>query len=51
MDQNPKFIGFGNYITMFTDKKFQTSLINTLILVGLVLIFQVGIALILALDQ
>jgi len=49
LDQNPKFIGLGNYITMFTDKKFQTALVNTLILVGLVLIFQVGIALLLAL--
>lgn len=49
LDKNPKYAGIRNYITMFTDKKFQTALINTLILVVLVLIFQVGIALILAL--
>lgn len=49
LDKNPRFVGFGNYIKMFTDIKFQRSLINTLILIGLVLIFQVGVALILAL--
>jgi raffinose/stachyose/melibiose transport system permease protein len=49
LDINPDYIGFGNYINMLRDPKFIRSLINTLILVGLVLIFQVGIALILAL--
>ena len=48
LDKNPRYIGFDNYLTMFTDV-FQRSLINTLILIGLVLIFQVGVALILAL--
>ncbi len=49
LDKNPVFIGLDNYKTMFTDKVFLGSFINTLILIGLVLIFQVGIALILAL--
>ena len=49
LDKNPRYVGFDNYLTMFTDVKFQRSLINTLILIGLVLIFQVGVALILAL--
>jgi raffinose/stachyose/melibiose transport system permease protein len=48
LDKNPKFIGAENYITMFSDNTFARSLTNTLLLVLLVLIFQVGIALILA---
>lgn len=49
LDKNPQFVGLLNYKAMFTDSTFIGSLINTLILVGLVLVFQVGIALILAL--
>lgn len=49
LDTNPTFVGFSNYKSMFTDPIFVKSLTNTLILVGLVLIFQVGIALCLAL--
>lgn len=49
LDTNPSFVGINNYISMFTDKVFVGSLFNTLILIGLVIIFQVGIALILAL--
>ncbi len=48
LDKNPTFIGFQNYISMFTDDTFVHSLVNTLILVILVLVFQVGIALVLA---
>ncbi len=49
LDRNPSFIGVANYITMLNDDTFIRSLTNTLILVGLVLIFQVGISLGLAL--
>ncbi len=49
LDKNPHFIGLLNYKEMINDKTFIRSLTNTLILVGLVIIFQVGIALILAL--
>ncbi|MDD4001048.1 MAG: sugar ABC transporter permease [Bacilli bacterium] len=49
LDKNPIFIGIANYKLMFNDSIFIGSLVNTLILVGLVIIFQAGIALILAL--
>lgn len=38
-----------NYVTLFTDPKLHTALINTLILTLATIVFQVGIALILAL--
>ena len=43
------FTGLSNYQTMFTDPVIQKALINTLILAAGAVIFQVGIALILAL--
>lgn len=49
LDQNPTFIGFNNYTSLILDQTFITSFFNTVILVGLVLVFQVGIALLLAL--
>lgn len=49
LDQNPEFIGMQNYTGLFDDAVFITSFTNTLILIGLVLVFQVGIALVLAL--
>lgn len=49
LDTSPQFVGFKNYITMVLDKTFLRSLTNTLILIGLVIVFQVGIALLLAL--
>ncbi len=48
-DVTPNFVGFGNFKTLFADRYFKISLINTLKLMGLVLVFQVGLALILAL--
>lgn len=49
LDENPKFVGIDNYVSMFKDTMFQKSLLNTLILILVVIVFQVGIALILAL--
>lgn len=49
LDESPKFVKLDNYITMFTDEIFQRSLLNTFILIALVIIFQVGLALILSL--
>jgi len=49
LDQNPSFSGITNYLNLFGDSTFVTSFTNTLILIALVLIFQVGLALILAL--
>lgn len=49
LDLHPKFVLFANYQEMVKDSTFIKSLINTLVLIGLVIIFQVGIALILAL--
>lgn len=49
LDPNPTFGGISNYLNLFSDSTFVTSFVNTIILIGLVLIFQVGIALILAL--
>lgn len=49
LDRNPSFVMFGNYQELLTDPTFIKSFVNTLILVGLVLVFQVGTALILAL--
>jgi raffinose/stachyose/melibiose transport system permease protein len=45
----PPFIGLENYKTLFTDPKIKVSLINTFKMMGLTIVFQVGIALILAL--
>ena len=49
LDQNPAFVGFNNYASLATDPTFIKAFSNTIILIFLVLIFQVGIALILAL--
>lgn len=49
LDINPDFVGFGNYIELFNDIMFLQALKNTIILVLAVVVFQVGIALILAL--
>lgn len=49
LDTNPVFVGFGNVLWLLKDKVFWTALTNTAILVLLVIVFQVGIALILAL--
>lgn len=46
--QNWKFIGIENYKTLFTDSKIRISMINSLKMMGLTIIFQVGIAFILA---
>ncbi len=40
---------YSNYITLFTDPVVKTALINTLIIMAVTLVFQVGLALILAL--
>ena len=40
---------YANYAALFTDPKLHTALVNTLILIGCTIVFQVGIALILAL--
>ena len=44
----PEFIGFANYIQMFNETVFGTSLLNTLIWVVATLIFPVGLGLMLA---
>jgi len=44
----PEFIGLGNYIQMFNETVFGTSLLNTLIWVVATLIFPVGLGLLLA---
>lgn len=49
LDANPTFGGISNYLNLFRDSTFVTSFVNTIVLIGLVLIFQVGLALILAL--
>lgn len=49
LDQNPTFAGLGNYTFLILDQTFKIAFLNTVILIFLVLIFQVGIALILAL--
>lgn len=49
LDQNPTFVTFGNYVLLFKDKYFSNAVKNTGILIVFVIIFQVGIALILAL--
>ncbi len=43
------FVGLANYKTMVSDPLIRTSLINTLIIMALTVVFQVGIALVLAL--
>lgn len=49
LDRNPDFVWMDNYRYLITDPTFVRSFVNTLILVALVLVFQVGTALILAL--
>jgi len=46
--QEWKFIGLSNYKALFIDSKIQISIINSLKMMGLTIIFQVGIAFILA---
>ena len=43
-----KFVGFGNYVHMFTDKNFLTSVSNSLIWVIFTIIFAVGFGLLIA---
>jgi|SRR5690625_457690 len=43
------FVGINNYVDVFKDQKFHNALINTSILMILVIVFQVGFALVLAL--
>lgn len=40
---------YSNYVTLFTDEKMRTALINTVVLTICTIVFQVGIALVLAL--
>lgn len=49
LDPNPEFIGFGNYVELIGRTHFKIAILNTLLLVVLVIVFQVGIALVLAL--
>lgn len=49
LDKSPTFIGLENYVDLFKDPLFTGSLVNTLILIALVIVFQAGLALILAL--
>lgn len=42
------FIGLNNYITMFTDSKLRVALMNSILMVGLAIVFQIGAAFILA---
>ena len=49
LDTKYNFIGFGNYVDLFSANYFHHALLNTGILIILVIVFQVGIALILAL--
>ncbi len=44
----PEFIGLENYVQMFSETVFSTSLLNTLIWVAATLLFPVGLGLILA---
>jgi raffinose/stachyose/melibiose transport system permease protein len=45
----PTFIGLENYKALFTDPKIKIALINSFKMMGLTVIFQVGVALVLAL--
>ena len=45
----PTFIGLENYETLFKDPKIHVSLLNSFKMMGLTIVFQVGLALILAL--
>lgn len=49
LDPSPDFVGFNNYIGLFKDTMFLHSLKNTALLILAVIVFQVGIALVLAL--
>lgn len=46
--QNWKFIGFDNFKKMFTDSKIKIAILNSFKMMGLTIVFQVGIAFILA---
>ena len=46
--QSPSFIGLENYQYLFSDDKFKTALLNSMFMVVLTVIFQVGFALLLA---
>ena len=46
--QEFKFIGFDNYKNLFIDPKIRIAIFNSLKMMGLTIVFQVGIALILA---
>lgn len=48
LDTNPTFVGFDNFAKLFADKDFWRALSNTGILMVLVVVFQIGIALVLA---
>lgn len=45
----PKFIGLENYKALFTDPKIKISVVNSFKMMGLTILFQVGLALVLAL--
>ncbi|VEU79830.1 carbohydrate ABC transporter permease [Haploplasma axanthum] len=49
LDRNPVFTGFNNYKELITSRQFGIAIGNTFLLMVLVIIFQVGIALVLAL--
>ncbi len=49
LDRNPAYVGVNNYVQLFTTRQFKIAIENTLLLTILVIVFQVGIALILAL--
>lgn len=49
LDREPSFVWISNYQNLITDPVFIRSFVNTLILIALVLVVQVGTALILAL--
>lgn len=48
VDGTEKFIGFANYRAMLTDSKLWVAVANSFKMMGLTLVFQVGLALILA---
>ncbi|MCL2599043.1 MAG: sugar ABC transporter permease [Firmicutes bacterium] len=48
LDQHPTFVGFDNYMKVFKEQNFVRSLLNTGLLMLCVVVFQIGIALLLA---